>query len=106
MSAAQGERRLGDRERRWKAVPFARTAHGIENPHSIDESPEAVWSLQGIFGIMGDASSGEIPETNGVPELGSIPDRTGDIGTDKGSGSISGQSVPGHMKHRDQVMRR
>lgn len=53
---------------------------------------------------MGDASSGEIPETNGVPELGGIPDRTGDIGADKGSGSISGQSVPGHMKHRDQVM--
>lgn len=89
-----------------KSGVFARTAHGIENPHSIDESPEAVWSLRGIFGIMGDASGGEVPETNGVPELGGIPDRTGDIGADKGSGSISGQSVPGHMKHRDQVMRR
>ena len=67
-------------------------------------STDEVYGALELTRPEGDASGGEVPETNGVPELGSIPDRTGDTGADKGSGSISGQSVPGHMKHRDQVM--
>lgn len=60
-----------------KSGTFCKDCPWNRETHNRDESPEAVWSLRGIFGIMGDASSGEVPETNGVPELGSIPDRTG-----------------------------